>query len=84
MESLPTADVVRRRQTSMDRAAAVLNTHTSTPDGLCAGCLQIWNRWVPATGCTQLAWARLVIETHGVEAGAWGVVTSRLGAAVLV
>jgi hypothetical protein len=85
MRSMPDDDVVRRRQTSMDQAATVLNTHVSTADGLCAGCLAVWGRWVPVTGCTQLIWARSVIETHGVPDEAWDVrTTSRLGAALLV
>jgi hypothetical protein len=55
----------------MDWASAILHHHRPTDDGRCDGCLQMWGRWVPATGCTQLAWARSIIETHGVEDHAW-------------
>jgi hypothetical protein len=81
MLPMPTDDVVRSRQRSMDQAGVVLNTHVSTDDGLCDGCLQMWSRWVPVTGCTQLAWARSILETHGVDEAAW---TSRHTSALLV
>jgi hypothetical protein len=71
MLPIPADDAVRNRLTSIDQAAAVLATHVPTEDGLCRGCLHGWGRWVPATGCTQLAWARSVIETHGVADDAW-------------
>jgi hypothetical protein len=76
MLPMPADDVVRTRLTSMDQATAILNTHVPAEDGLCAGCMQVWSRWVPATGCTQLIWARSVIETHGVGGDAWDVRTA--------
>jgi hypothetical protein len=70
---MPTDDVVRDRLTLMDQATVVLNTHISTADGVCGGCMQIWGRWVPASGCTNLLWARSIMETHGVDDNAWDV-----------
>jgi hypothetical protein len=45
--------------------------------------MQTWSRWVPATGCTQVIWARSILETHGVADDIWDTpVRSRFGAAV--
>jgi hypothetical protein len=73
MLPMPSEEVVLSRQTSMDQAIVVLNTHVPNGEGLCGGCLELWGRWVPATGCTQMAWARLVMETHGVADELWDV-----------
>lgn len=70
---LPTDEIVRARLSSIGQATAILNTHVPTDAGVCGGCLEVWGRWVPATGCTQLAWARSVVETHGVGDDAWEV-----------
>jgi hypothetical protein len=79
MPPIPADDLVRRRETSLEAASIILETHVATDEGLCDGCLQVWGRWVPSTGCTQLRWARSVLETHGVDADAW----DRPGAALL-
>jgi hypothetical protein len=71
MLPFPSEEVVQGRQMSMDQATVVLNTHVPTNDGLCGGCMELWGRWVPITGCTQLAWARSIMETHGVADDLW-------------
>jgi hypothetical protein len=73
MLPMPDEDVVRTRQAMLDQATVVLNTHVPTDDGRCGGCLELWGRWVPATGCTQMAWARSIMETHGVADDLWDV-----------
>ncbi len=50
-----------------------------------SGCMELWGRWVPVTGCTQLAWARSIMETHGVADDLWAVPSHpRLAVAVRV
>jgi hypothetical protein len=71
MPPLPEHNLVRRRETSLEAATIILEIHVATDDGICDGCLQVWGRWVPSTGCTQLVWARSVLETHGVDDDAW-------------
>lgn len=71
MLPFPSDEVVRSRQALMDQATVVLNTHLASNEGMCLGCMELWGRWVPATGCTQLVWARSVMETHGVADDLW-------------
>lgn len=61
----PSDDTVRRRDAVMDAASLVLSFHVPDEAGLCAGCLAQWNRWVLHVTCTQMRWARMVLETHG-------------------
>jgi hypothetical protein len=68
---MPSEDAVRARRTSMDQAMVVLSTHVPTQDGMCAGCLRHFGRWVEAAACSQRPRARSVIETHGVAEEAW-------------
>ena len=73
MSALPSHEVVDRRDALIATAASVLAQHTPDEYGLCAGCMSAWSRWVPFTGCTQVQWARRVLETHGVADSDWSV-----------
>ena len=43
---------------------AVLDAHLANPDGFCAGCDNQWQRLVPHSGCTQVTWARGVLDSR--------------------
>lgn len=66
MSDPPSDAIVDQRDTLIKAAEAVLAEHVPDRFGLCAGCMDAWSRWVPYPGCTQMQWARRVIETHGV------------------
>jgi hypothetical protein len=51
-----------RREIRLSSAMAVLDVHLPDPDGFCAGCHYQWQRLVPHSGCTQVAWARGVVD----------------------
>jgi hypothetical protein len=61
----PSSDVVEEREKLVDAAGLVLADHVPDESGFCSGCLRIWARWVPYTGCTQAHWALHILETHG-------------------
>jgi hypothetical protein len=46
------------RDVEGDAVRAVLDAHVPDAGGFCAGCLEQWDRLVPHSGCTQVAWAR--------------------------
>ena len=55
----------------MDRAAALLTEHRPDENGLCAGCMAWWGRYIPYAECANAQWAVRVIETHGQPESAW-------------
>ena len=71
MSEQPTRGVVERRDVLIGSAMVVLSAHVPDEVGRCQGCLDLWSRWVPHAGCTQVRWARRVLETGGVDDADW-------------
>jgi hypothetical protein len=61
----PSELTVRHRQVLADTASWILAEHGRDGDGMCGGCMRLIGQWVWHANCVHVAWARLVIETHG-------------------
>lgn len=73
MSDPPSDAMVDQRDGLIHLAGSVLAEHVPDQFGRCAGCMDAWSRWVPYAGCTQVQWARRVIETHGVADADWNI-----------